>query len=407
MHLASASVFAGMLEEALGAGKRSSPIWASRELNGQGGSGAAPPGPNAEGMIVYSEEYVTREMPMSLLKSWITPAEHFFVRNNEHMPEVNLADWKLSVTGEVARPLTLTMDELARIEPRSVTNALECAGNGRAFFQPRIKGVPWARGGVGNAVFKGPPLGALLRLAGAKSAARHVAFRGVALPSRDPQFIRSIPIDKAMDPDTIVATEMNGLPLAPEHGYPARALVPGWIGSASIKWLTEIRVMTHEFEGYYMDSAYRLPSHATRIWCEGLCRFGSVSARVGDYFAAREVSDRHARGRFHNPVGSAAGAHFWRCLGGHGNGCARGCFDRRRHVLATGGAGLRARAVCVAALGFPMEGAQGRETTSSFHAPLTAEVAASRWRCNGIPRGICGMRWTAFGLTSQGRARFR
>ena len=262
MHLASASVFAGILEEALGAGKRSSRIWASRELNGQGGSGAVPPGPNAEGMIVYSEEYVTREMPMSLLKSWITPAEHFFVRNNEHMPEVNLADWKLSVTGEVARPLTLTMDELAKIEPRSVTNALECAGNGRAFFQPRIKGVPWTRGGVGNAVFKGPPLGALLRLAGAKSAARHVAFRGAALPSRDPQFIRSIPIDKAMNADTIVATEMNGLPLAPEHGYPARALVPGWIGSASIKWLTEIRVMTHEFEGYYMDSAYRLPSHA-------------------------------------------------------------------------------------------------------------------------------------------------
>jgi sulfite oxidase len=262
MHLASASVFAGMLEEALGAGKRSSPIWASRELRGQGGSGAAPQGPNAEGMIVYSEEYVTREMPMSLLKSWITPAEHFFVRNNEHMPEVNLADWRLSVTGEVARPLTLTMDEFAKIEPRSVTNTLECAGNGRAFFQPRIKGVPWARGGVGNAVFKGPPLGELLRLAGAKSAARHVAFRGTALPSRDPQFIRSIPIDKAMDADTIVATHMNGLPLTPEQGYPARALVPGWIGSASIKWLTEIRVMTHEFEGYYMDSAYRLPSHA-------------------------------------------------------------------------------------------------------------------------------------------------
>ena len=262
MHLASASVFAGMLEEALGAGKRSSAIWASRELSGQGSSGAAPQGPNAEGMIVYSEEYVTREMPMTLLKSWTTPAEHFFVRNNEHMPEVNLADWKLSVTGEVARPLTLTMDELAKIEPRSVTNTLECAGNGRGFFQPRIKGVPWTRGGVGNAVFKGPPLGALLRLAGAKSAARHVAFRGVALPSRDPQFIRSIPIDKAMNADTIVATEMNGLPLAPEHGYPARALVPGWIGSASIKWLTEVRVMTHEFEGYYMDSAYRLPSHA-------------------------------------------------------------------------------------------------------------------------------------------------
>jgi DMSO/TMAO reductase YedYZ molybdopterin-dependent catalytic subunit len=149
-----------------------------------------------------------------------------------------------------------------KLEPRSVTNALECAGNGRAFFQPRIAGVPWTRGGVGNAVFGGPSLGALLRLAGAKGTARHVAFRGAVLPSPDPQFMRSIPMDKALDPDTIVATQMNGLPLAPEHGYPARALVPGWIGSASIKWLTEIRVLARELKGYYMDSAYRLPAHS-------------------------------------------------------------------------------------------------------------------------------------------------
>jgi sulfite oxidase len=265
VYLASASAFAGLLDEALRA-SGASPVLgrASGELGAQGGSGAAPnaQGPNAQKMIVYSEEYITREMPMPLLKSWITPAEHFFVRNNEHMPEINLADWRLSVTGEVAHPLTLTMEELAKLEARSVTNTLECAGNGRAFFEPRIRAVPWTRGGVGNALFKGPPLETLLRLAGAKSAARHVAFRGTALPSRDPQFIRSIPIDKAMDADTIVATHMNGLPLAPEHGYPARVLVPGWIGSASIKWLTEIRVMTHEFEGYYMDSAYRLPSRA-------------------------------------------------------------------------------------------------------------------------------------------------
>jgi DMSO/TMAO reductase YedYZ molybdopterin-dependent catalytic subunit len=211
-------------------------------------------------MIVYSEEYLTREMPVSFFDSWITPTEHFFVRDNERMPQINLADWRLSITGEVARPQTLTLGELLKLEPRSVTNTLECAGNGRAFFQPRIGGVPWTRGGVGNAVFDGPSLGALVHLAGAKGSARHVAFRGAALPSPDPPFMRSIPMDKAMDPDTIVATQMNGSPLAPEHGYPARALVPGWIGSASIKWLTEIRVLAHELQGYYMDSSYRLPA---------------------------------------------------------------------------------------------------------------------------------------------------
>ena len=216
---------------------------------------------DAHGMIVYSEEYITREMPVSFFDSWITPTEHFFVRNNEHMPQIEPSEWKLSITGEVGRPMTLNMEDLLKLEPRSVTNTLECAGNGRAFFQPRIGGVPWSRGGVGNAVFRGPSLRALLRLAEAKETARHVAFRGTALESSDPKFMRSIPMEKALDPDTIVATEMNGSPLSPEHGYPARALVPGWIGSASIKWLTEIRVLQKQLDGFYMDSAYRLPVH--------------------------------------------------------------------------------------------------------------------------------------------------
>ena len=235
---------------------------------------------DAHGMIVYSEEYVTREMPVSLLNSWITPTEHFFVRNNERMPQIELADWNLSIRGEVARPVMLTMAELLKIEPRSVTNTLECAGNGRAFFQPRIGGIPWTRGGVGNAVFRGPSLSALLHLAGVKDTARHIAFRGAALPATDPPFTRSIPIDKALDPDTIVATDMNDAPLSPEHGYPARALVPGWIGSASIKWLTEIRVLTRELQGFFMDSAYRLPAASSEAAADktiaGEAKRGSV-----------------------------------------------------------------------------------------------------------------------------------
>src|SRR5438445_3125315 len=260
---AGASLLVGMAEETFGALTRASlhtPLSGAWSRQTRAVSG---PPTDAHGMIVYSEEYITREMPVSFLDSWITPTEHFFVRNNEHMPQVNLAGWKLSITGEVARPMTLPMAELLKMEPRRVTNTLECAGNGRGFFEPRIAGVPWTRGGVGNAIFRGPSLGALLHLAGAKETARHVAFRGVAVSSPDPPFTRSIPMDKALDPDTIVATEMNGSPLTPEHGYPARALVPGWIGSASIKWLTEIRVLTRELEGYFMDSAYRLPADSS------------------------------------------------------------------------------------------------------------------------------------------------
>ena len=262
--LAGASLLAGMAEGAFGGlTPLSSRAAQNAALSPQSGAGSRLE-TDAHGMIVYSEEYITREMPVSFLDSWITPTEHFFVRNNEHMPHIDLAEWRLSIRGEVARPMTLTMTELSKVEPRTVTNTLECAGNGRAFFQPRIGGVPWTRGGVGNAVFRGPALGALLQLAGAKSTARHVAFRGAALPSPDPLFTRSIPMGKAQDQDTIVATEMNGLPLTPEHGYPARALVPGWIGSASIKWLTEIRLLTHELAGYYMDSAYRLPARPSQ-----------------------------------------------------------------------------------------------------------------------------------------------
>jgi DMSO/TMAO reductase YedYZ molybdopterin-dependent catalytic subunit len=276
-----ASVLAGLAEKGLAALPPATlRAGAHGGMSRQTRAGSSLP-TDSHGMIVYSEEYVTREMPVSLVDSWITPTEHFFLRNNEHMPKVNLAEWKLSITGEVARPLTLTMDELLKMEPRSVTNTLECAGNGRAFFQPRIRGVPWSRGGVGNAVFRGPSLGALLHRAGAKSSAGHVAFLGARLPSPDPPFVRSIPIGKALDPDTIVATGMNGLPLTPEHGYPARALVAGWIGSASIKWLTEIRVLTHELEGYFMDSAYRLPRQSagageTNATSSGAAQRGSV-----------------------------------------------------------------------------------------------------------------------------------
>jgi sulfite oxidase len=217
--------------------------------------------PDGERMIVHSEEYITREMPVSLLNTWISPVEYFFVRNNLLMPsKFTLDNWRLRITGEVAKPLELRFADIARLDPHEVTNTLECAGNGRAFFQPRIGGVRWERGAVGNAQFSGPALGNILRMASLKPTARHVAFRGLDVaPHGAEPFIRSIPLEKALDPDTLLAFRMNGAPLTPEHGYPARVLVPGWTGSASIKWVTEMEVLPTEYRGYYMSSAYRLP----------------------------------------------------------------------------------------------------------------------------------------------------
>lgn len=221
---------------------------------------AAPAG--KRGMIVRSLRYLDLETPVEHLASWITPVEHFFVRNHVSWPTVlEVSEWRLEVAGEVERPLSLSYRELRRFPAASVVSVLECAGNGRGFFRPQVPGIQWERGAVGNARFAGVPLRDLLLPAGVKPAGRHVMFRGLdEPPAKVPPFIRSIPLAKALDPDTIIATHMNGAPLTKFHGFPARALVPGWVGAASVKWLGEIRVLAEEYDGHFMKSGYRMPS---------------------------------------------------------------------------------------------------------------------------------------------------
>ncbi len=217
--------------------------------------------PGKEKMIVRSLRYMDLEMPVELLNSWITPADLFYVRTHLPQPSVNLAEWRLRVTGEVERSFELNFEELERFQPAQVTNTMECAGNGRAFYRPRVPGIQWKRGGVGNAVFSGPRLADVLRRAGLKATARHVAFKGLdEPPGRVPNFIRSIPIEKALDPNTLLATKMNGQPLRIEHGYPARVLAPGWLGAASVKWVIEARVLDRPFDGNFMKPGYSLPT---------------------------------------------------------------------------------------------------------------------------------------------------
>ena len=248
-------------------------LWAgARLLGGAALAGAVPPWferaaaqdavvPGKEKMIVRSLRYMDLEMPVHLLDSWITPVELFYVRNHLPLPSVNLAEWRLAVTGEVERPLELSFAELAKFDPAAVTNTMECAGNGRSFYRPRVPGIQWTRGGVGNAAFAGPRLADVLRRAGVKSTGKHVAFNGLdEPPGKVPDFIRSIPIEKAMHADTLLATQMNGKPLTIEHGFPVRAVVPGWLGAAAVKWLIEIRVLEREFEGNFMKPGYRFPT---------------------------------------------------------------------------------------------------------------------------------------------------
>ncbi|MFZ0199155.1 MAG: sulfite oxidase [Candidatus Sulfotelmatobacter sp.] len=222
--------------------------------------------PGEDGMILRSFRFVDLESPVNYFNTWLTPVPHFFVRNHMHEPsELDAESWRLSVGGEVEKTFTLNLSELGRFETHSLVNTLECAGNGRSLQRPQVPGIQWGKGAVGTASFSGPRLRDVLQRAGVKSTGKHVMFRGLdEVPGKVPPFIRSIPIAKAVDADTIIATHMNGSPLTKHHGFPARALVPAWIGAASCKWLTEIKVLDSEFVGNFMSPGYRFPNQPVK-----------------------------------------------------------------------------------------------------------------------------------------------
>jgi len=222
--------------------------------------------PGKEDLIIRSYRFLDLETPVEYFDTWLTPVQHFFVRNHMHEPStLDASTWKLSVGGEVEKPYTITLAELSKLEAHSVVNTLECAGNGRAFHSPKVPGVQWQKGAVGTGRFSGSRLRTLLERAGVKTTGKHVMFRGLdEVPGKVPPFIRSIPIEKAMDADTLVATHLNGAPLPKHNGFPARAMVPGWIGAASCKWLTEIKVLEKEFDGNFMTPGYRMPNQPIR-----------------------------------------------------------------------------------------------------------------------------------------------
>ncbi|MEO8099743.1 MAG: sulfite oxidase [Acidobacteriota bacterium] len=211
-------------------------------------------------MIARSTRPEDLEMPLAGFADEITPLEHFFVRTHVYTPAVNVGAWRLQVDGSVAQPLTLSLDELRRMPSTEVVSVLECAGNGRAFYDPPVAGLQWRNGAVGNGRWRGVRLADVLKRAGVKSGAVEVLFDGADVPlGRMADFRRSIPLRKAVHPDTLLAYEMNGVELPQQHGFPLRAIVPGWAGDSWAKWLTGIHVLQAEDDGYWMKSAYRHP----------------------------------------------------------------------------------------------------------------------------------------------------
>ena len=214
----------------------------------------------AERLLVHSARPQDIETPPHLLTSWITPNDLFYTRSHFYTPSIQENLWKLVIDGEVETPLTLTLQDLKSLESRTTVVTVECAGNGRAFFQPPVPGVQWEKGAVGTAKWTGIRLTDLLHRARPNSNGRHVWLDGADVGvGRAPDFVRNVPIEKATDADTLLAYEMNDQPLPIAHGFPLRAIVPGWEGAYCVKWLTHIRVSDHEYDGAFVQAAYRYP----------------------------------------------------------------------------------------------------------------------------------------------------
>ena len=180
----------------------------------------------------------------------ITPTNQFFVRNNSVSLDVGLDNWRLSIEGDaVSKPLALTYADIQALPSRTVVAYLDCAGNQRAMFDlvngQETEGTQWRTGGVSNGEWVGTPLRDVLKLAGITDDAVSVLLVGLDTESPEKGFRSVIPVEKALHPDTLLAYALNGEALPKDHGFPLRALVPGWVGSSNVKWLGRIEVSSN------------------------------------------------------------------------------------------------------------------------------------------------------------------
>ena len=219
-------------------------------------------------MQMHSERPLTGSVPAEHHNYAVTPNDRMFIRNNLLTPDIDAAKHRLTVKGLVGKELAFSVDELKKAFPVVTTQAmLECAGSGRSAYVPNASGTRWLpTGGMGCPKWTGVRLRDVLRAAGVKPNAVHVAGQGgdFGVVATAAPVIRSIPMSKAMEEHTLIAFGVNDGPLPKIHGYPVRLLVPGWVGSASTKWLHTLTVLDAPFKGTYMDGSYRIPRHPVK-----------------------------------------------------------------------------------------------------------------------------------------------
>jgi DMSO/TMAO reductase YedYZ molybdopterin-dependent catalytic subunit len=227
--------------------------------------------PEKGDLLLLTDKPPNLEMPLRHFREDITPNEYFYVRWHLGIlpTRIDTTQFRLSLAGHVDAPLSLSLDDLRKnYEPVSVVAVNQCSGNSRSLYEPRMPGVQWGNGAIGNARWTGVRLRDLLAKAKVKAGAVDVSFGGLDEPTLPaapnfagtPDFVKSLPFDRANDGEVMVAYEMNGQPLPMLNGFPLRLVVPGWYATYWVKALNEITVLDKPFEGFWVAKAYRVPN---------------------------------------------------------------------------------------------------------------------------------------------------
>jgi len=216
-----------------------------------------------DGPLTFEElqlAFRNRGMPLEALRYDITPTGLHYLLTHFDIPAVDPDSWTLRIEGRVRHPLTLTLLDLKSRARASTVVTLECAGNGRARLEPRPLSQPWLLEAIGTAEWRGTALAPLLGEAGIAEDAVELVFTGIDRGIQagvEQDYQRSLSVADAMRPEVLLAWEMNGRPLEPQHGAPVRLIVPGWYGMTHVKWLRSIEAVDAPFAGYQQADAYR------------------------------------------------------------------------------------------------------------------------------------------------------
>ncbi|SFF64839.1 Mo-co oxidoreductase dimerisation domain-containing protein [Halobacillus alkaliphilus] len=202
-----------------------------------------------------------QETPIQFIKTDIVDHKLFYRRNHFPYPTLSYSNYYLPINGMVSTPILLSMQDILQFPSKTIPVVLECSGDKRNLFKPKVFGEQWEKGAISQGYWKGVPLRSLLELSGIREGAKEIVVEGYDFGDRTDlnkvfTYARSLPIEKALHPDTIIAYEYNNQPIPFKHGYPLRLIVPQWYAMASVKWIKQIRVISSHFEGPFQSIDY-------------------------------------------------------------------------------------------------------------------------------------------------------